>query len=182
MKNGTSEFEPVKSIGDQIVGDQIPLLGVIRVRVFRADGRIEEKELKNVVTRSGLNRIANRAVQATGTSPFYILGVGTATATHSLDSVQAGVGEVLRKTSAFTGANAQSREWIFAQCTIGGASDSVTSVPLDTVFMADFPNSHASTGIIGGVTNGLGVTLAGSDLLDLTYRFRVGSHNLSHST
>jgi hypothetical protein len=89
---------------------------------------------------------------------------------------------MLRKTSNFTGANAQSREWIFLQATIGGASDSMTGFLLDTVFMSDYQNSHASTGIIAGVTNGMGVTLAASDLLDLTYRFRVGSHNLSHST
>lgn len=167
---------------NEFIADQIPLEGIIRATVYRADGTTEIKELRNVVTRSGLNRIANRAVQATGTTPVYILGVGTVTAAHSLDSVQAGVGEVLRKTSNFTGANAQSREWIFNQCTIGGASDSVTSVVLDTVFMSDYPNSHASTGIIAGVTNGLGITLGGSDMLDLTYRMRVGSHNLSHST
>jgi hypothetical protein len=178
MKTDTSET---------LIADQLQPLGTIRVRTFRADGsggwrQLTEKELKNVVTSAGLNRIANRAVNATGTSPLYIIGVGSSTATHSLASVQAGLGEVKRKTSNFTGTSAQSREWIFLQCTIGGAADSVTSVALDTVFMADFPNSHASTGIIGAATNGLGVTLAGSDLLDLTYRIRVGSHDVSHTT
>ena len=177
----------MKTDTSNLIADQLQPFGTIRVRTFRADGtggwtQLSEKELKNVVTASGLNRIANRAVNATGTSPLYIIGVGSATATHSLGSVQAGIGEVKRKTSNFTGTNAQSREWIFLQCTIGGAADSVTSVALDTVFMADFPNSHASTGIIAAVTNGLGVTLAGSDLLDLTYRIRVGSQDLSHST
>jgi hypothetical protein len=112
----------------------------------------------------------------------YIIGVGTQTAVHSLDSAQAGVGEMLRKVSNFVNGAAQSREWIFLQCTIGGASDAMTGIVLDSVFMSDFPTSSNASGIIAGVTNGLGVTLAGSDLLDLTYRFRVGSHNLSHST
>ena len=37
-------------------------------------------------------------------------------------------------------------------------------------------------GVTGNAVNGMGVTLGGSDLLDLTVRIRVGSHNLSHST
>lgn len=171
------------------IDDQIPLLGTIRVRHFRADGRgdfklIQEKELKNVVTYHGLNRIANRAAQATATTPFYVIGIGTQSAVHSLGSVQGGVGEVQRKTSNFTGANAQSCEWIFCQATWGGASDSVQSIDLETVFLADFASSYAnaSSNCLGAIANGLGVTLAGSDLLDLTYRIRIGSHNLGHST
>ena len=56
------------------------------------------------------------------------------------------------------------------------------SVDLETVFMSDYPNSSSSTGILAAAANGLGVTLAGSDLLDLTYRIRVGSHNVGQST
>ena len=167
---------------NELIGDSIPMLGVIEATVYRADGSVEKKFLKNVVTRAGLNRIANRAVLATTTSVVYVIGVGTQTAAHSLDSAQGGVGEMLRKTSNFVNGAAQSREWIFLQCTIGGASDAMTGIVLDSVFMTDFPTSSNASGIIAGVTNGLGVTLAGSDLLDLTYRFRVGSHNLSHST
>jgi len=167
----------------EVVADTIfPFQGEFLVRVFRADGSVEEKVLKNVVTRAGLNRIAARAVTAAGNSVFYVLGVGTQTAAHSLDSAQGGVGEMLRKTSNFTGAAAQSREWIFLQATIGGASDGMTGIVLDSVFMTDFPTSSNASGIVAAVTNGMGVTLAGSDLLDVTYRIRVGSHNLSQST
>jgi hypothetical protein len=173
----TDTFNP-----EELIGDSIPLLGLIDIKVFRADGSVENKTLKNVVTRAGLNRIANRAVLATTTSVVFVIGVGTQTAVHSLDSAQGGVGEMLRKTSNFVNGAAQSREWIFLQCTIGGASDSMTGFLLDSVFMSDGVNSSSAVGIIAGVTNGLGVTLAGSDLLDVTYRFRVGSHNLSHST
>lgn len=167
-----------------MVGDSIlPVMGEIVVTVHRASGEIERKVLKNVVTRAGLNRIANRAVNAVaGSSPFFYIGVGTQNAVHSLDSGQGGVGEMLRKTSNFVGATAQSREWIFLQATIGGASDIMTGIALDSVFMTDGQNSSNAVGIIGAVTNGLGVTLAASDLLDLTYRIRVGSHNLSQST
>lgn len=168
---------------EHVAGSVLPIMGEIVVTVHRAEGRIERKVLKNVVTRAGLNRIANRAVNAVaGSSPFFYLGVGTQNAVHSLDSAQGGVGEVLRKTSNYTGANAQSHEWIFLQATWGGAADSLTGVDLESVFMTDYQNSSASTGIVGAVTNGLGVTLAASDLLDLTYRIRVGSHNLSQST
>lgn len=171
------------SKSDMVLDSFLPIMGEILVTVHRANGDIEQKVLKNVVTRAGLNRIANRAVNAVaGSSPFFYLGVGTQTAVHSLDSVQAGLGEMLRKTSNFVATNAQSREWIFLQATIGGSSDAMTGIQLESVFMTDFQNSHASTGIIGAVTNGLGVNLANSDLLDLTYRIRVGSHNLSQST
>lgn len=162
--------------------DSIGMIGGWDVRVTRHDGRVEERYVPNIVLRVGLNRLANRAVQATGTTPFYIIGVGTATAAHSLDSVQAGFGEVSRKTSNVTGAAAQSREWIFLTQTWAGFVDSITSVALDTVFTADFPTSHATNGVYLNAANGLGVTLANSDFLQLTARIRVGSHDLAHST
>lgn len=162
--------------------DPIAIIGEWDVKIIREDGRIETKTLRNIVTRYGLNRIANRAVQATGTTPFFVIGVGTQTAAASLDSVQAGLGEVIRKSSAIAGANAQSREWIFMQCTVGGFSDSLTGVVLDSAAIMDHPNSHASTGILANQVNGLAVTLANSDLLDLTVRLRVGSHNFAHTT
>jgi hypothetical protein len=171
----------VQTILDQIE-DTARVVGEFHVKVTRFDGTIEEKVVKNIVTRYGLNRLANRAVLATTTSPFFILGVGTQTAAHSLDSAQGGVGEVSRKTSSVTGASAQSREWIFMTGTWAGFADSITSVALDSVFISDFPNSHASSGGFLNVANGLGVTLANSDFLALTGRVRVGSHDLSHST
>lgn len=170
MKTDTSDI-----LNDML--DHTPVEGLWDIKVVRADGAIEQRTLKNVVTNRGLNRIANRALFGTAT-PFYVIGVGTQTAAHSLGTVQAGLGEVLRKT----GTANQSREWLALQCTIGGAADGVTGVALDTCFIADFPNSHASTGIIGNALNGLAVTLAGSDLLDLTVRIRIGSHDLAHTT
>lgn len=151
--------------------------GEFLVKVFRADGRVEEKVLKNIITRAGLNHLANLGINA-GATPFYIIGVGTATAAHTLDSGQGNLGEVLRKT----GNAVQSREWMALQCTIGGAADSVTSVALDTAFISVLPTSHATNGWPGNAANGLGVTLGGSDMLDLTVRWRIGSHDLSHST
>ncbi len=166
-----------------ISGTLCPLTvqGEFHVKVVRHDGTIEKRVVKNIVTRMGLNHLANRAF--TNSTPFYVLGVGTVTAAHSLDSTQAGIGEVIRKAAA---ASVQSREWFSLQCTIGGAADSVTSVVLDTAAMFTFPTSYAisatSGGVMGNAANGLAVTLGGSDLLDLTVRIRIGSHDLSHST
>ncbi len=159
-------------------GDALSLVGVWDIKVIRADGRIETKQITNIVTRAGMNRIANRAVLGTST-PFYVLAIGTATAAHSADSGQGNLGEVIRKSAALV---SNSREWIFLQCTVGGFADSVTSVALASGALADFPNSHASTGILGNMVNDISTTLANSDVLDLTVRIRVGSHNLSHST
>jgi hypothetical protein len=161
--------------------DDVAIRGEWDIKVVRGDGTIEQKTMRNVVTRAGLNRIAHRAV-AHDTSPFFYIAVGTQTATHSLNSAQGGLGEVIRKTSAVGSTQAQSREWIFLQCTLGGAADSVTSLVLDSAGISDHPNSHASTGILGNMVNGIGVTLANSDLLDLTVRIRCGSHDISHTT
>ncbi len=173
--------QEVQRILDQIP-DTAKLIGEFHVKITRYNGTVEEKVVNNIVTRYGLNRLAARGVTATGNTPFYIIGVGTATATHSLDSGQGQVGEVSRKSSTVSGASAQSREWIFMVATWAGAADSITSVALDSVFISDYPNSHASTGGFLNVANGLGVTLANSDFLALTGRVRVGSHDLSHST
>lgn len=161
--------------------DGISIQGEWDVKVVRADGSIERKTLKNIVTRPGLNRIAHRAV-ASDTSPFFYIAIGTVTAAASLDSTQAGLGEVKRKVSAVGSTQAQSSEWIFLQCTFGGASDSVTSLALDSAGISDGVNSSSAVGILGNQVNGIGVTLANSDLLDLTVRIRVGSHNGAHST
>ena len=179
MDRNTSEQNDVAGT---LYGGGAKMYGEWVLKVYRADGKIEEKTVRNIVTRMGLNHIANRALLSTGT-PFYVIGVGTQTAAHSLDSTQGGIGEVLRKAAA---SSVQSREWIALQCTIGGAADSVTSVALDTAGMFTFPTSYAITansgGLMGNAANGLGVTLGGSDLLDLTIRIRIGSHDLSHST
>lgn len=153
----------------------ITIVGEFDAKIFRGDGTVEEKHIKNIVTRYGLNRLANRAVNATGTTPAYVIGVGTITAAASLDSVN--FGEVSRKAAATA---TQSREFFALVATWAGASDSVTGVALDSVAILD----HASSGqgIVFNIANGLGVTLQASDFLNLTGRIRVGSHNLSHST
>ena len=161
--------------------DSVMPHGEWTIKVVRANGSIEQKVLKNVVTRVGMNRIAHRAV-AHDTSPFFYLAIGTQTAAHSIDSGQGGLGEVKRKVSAVGSTQAQSSEWIFLQCTLGGAADTVTSLVLDSAGISDGVNSSSAVGILGNMVNGIGVTLANSDLLDLTVRLRIGSHNLAHTT
>ena len=156
------------------------------VEVHRADGTIERRVRRNVVTDRGLNRIANRAIQATGTTPFNYIIVGTATQAGSLNSVQSSLGEVIRRASIANPASTsivgiQSREWIALTATFGGASDTLTGIALDAAAIHDFANSHATTGIVGNHVNGLGVTLQNSDILNLTVRIRVGSHDIQHT-
>jgi hypothetical protein len=187
MKIGTFD-ELLESVGlarlskvNEMIEDSVGIRGEWDIKVVRADGTIERKTRKNVVTRPGLNRIAHRAM-AHDTSPFFYIVVGTQTAAGSLDSTQTTIGEVKRKVSAVGSTQAQSSEWIFLQCTFGGAADSVTSLALDSAGISDGVNSSSSVGILGNIVNGIGVTLANSDLLDLTVRIRVGSHNGAHTT
>lgn len=156
------------------------------IEVHRADGTIERKVRRNVVTSGGLNRIANRAVQASGTSPVGYVVVGTATQAGSLNSVQSSLGEVLRRISITNPASSaitavQSREWLAVAATFGGAADTLTGIALDSAALTDYVNSHATTGLIWNHVNGLGVTLQNSDILALTARIRIGSHDISHS-
>ncbi|MCX8113669.1 MAG: hypothetical protein N3D71_01160 [Burkholderiaceae bacterium] len=164
------------------IADQILPFGGFDVTVTRYDGRVERRYVRNIVLKEGLNRLANRVVQGTGTSPFYVIGVGTTTAAHTLNSDQPNWGEVSRKTSNVTGASAQSREWAFMTQTWAGAADGITSVQLETAFISDHPNSHATTGAYFAAANGLSVVLGNSDFLNLTYRVRVGSHDIDHTT
>lgn len=161
-----------------IAGSMVPMVGEFKVKVTRASGAVEEYSRSNIVTAAGLNRIANRAVQATGTTPAYILGVGTMTTAASLDSTN--FGEVSRKASVVNGASAQSREWVFMVATWAGNADSLTGVPLDSAAILCHANS--GQGVVFNIVNGLGVTLQASDFLNLTARIRVGSHDLAHST
>lgn len=183
----TSISDRIRYAGQVVRGiidpaDLISLRGEIDVKVVRADGTIERKTLRNIVTSAGLNRIAARAVTGTGNTPFYNIAVGTQTAAHSLGSVQAGLGEVKRKPFVAPGASAQSREWIFGVATFAGAADTITSLVLESCGISDHVNSSTSVGILANLTNGLGVTLADSDFLNLTMRIRVGSHDVSHTT
>lgn len=177
-----SEVRALVADAEQRLLETIVPFGGYQVKVTRGDGSVEERFVRNIVLKEGLNRIANRAVQASGTSVFYMIGIGSATATHTLASDQPNWGEVSRKSSILTGASAQSREWIFVSATWAGAADSITSVALDTAFCSDYVNSHATTGAYLGAASGLGVTLANSDFLMLTYRVRVGSHDIDHTT
>lgn len=160
----------------------IHLYGEWDIVVTRADGSEERKTLRNTVTAAGMNRLANRGVLATGTTPFFTILVGTISTAPADTDAQAQFGEMIRKTSLTLGANAQSREWIFLTCTLAGAVDGITSKTMNCAGITDFPTSHASTGVYLNRVNGLGTTLADSDFLALTCRVRVGSHNQAHST
>jgi hypothetical protein len=160
----------------------VPVYGEWDVKVVRADGSVEQKTVRNLVTVAGLNRIANRAVQAAGTTPFWNIVIGSRTTAAALTDVQSNMGEMSRKSFIATGASAQSREWIFGVATWGGAADAVTSLTIDCAGISDYPNSHTTTGVLGNRVAGLAVTLGNSDFLNLTVRIRVGSHDTSHST
>lgn len=162
--------------------DLIPVYGEWDILVVRHDGTRERKVLRNVVTSAGLNRIANRAVQATGTTPLFNIVIGSRTVAAALTDVQSNMGEISRKGFIAAGASAQSREWIFGAATWAGAADAITSLTIDCVGLSDHPNSHATTGVIANRVTGVGVTLGNSDFLNITGRIRVGSHDVSHST
>lgn len=176
--NGTIQSEPVGLYGEWVI------------KVFRADGTVEERVRKNQVTYYGMNRLAARGVVnapaagVCGSAAAYVV-VGTSTSVPSYTDTQSRVGEVLagRKLATIV----QSREWMALTNTFGGASDSLTGIALDSAAISDYASSaDGSTGagsgsIIFNRVNGIAVTLAQSDILNLTVRIRVGSHDSAHS-
>lgn len=149
--------------------------------VVRADGTVEELTKQNIVTRAGLNRLANRLVVAAATTPMNYVGIGSYTTggnPASLDSTN--FGEMSRKITTAGSSSAQSREWVFLSATWAGAADGLTGKLIDSAALLDHVNS--GSGLVANIVQGVNVTLADSDFLNLTCRIRVGSHNLSHST
>lgn len=159
------------------LSSHVPVEGYFDVKVVRADGRIEERTLRNTVTVTGLNRLAACAVSSAA-GVVNALVVGSATASPALTDSQSSFGEISRKSMI---AQSQSREWFFGVGTWGGAADSITSVTLNSAGLTIGTTSLATSFIMNRV-NGLAVTLGNSDFLNLTVRVRVGSHDVAHST
>lgn len=155
----------------------VPVEGYFDVKVVRADGRIEQRTLRNTVAVTGLNRLAACAVNSAA-GVVNALVIGSATAAPALTDSQSSFGEISRKSMI---SQAQSREWFFGVATWGGAADSITSVTLNSAGLTIGTSSLATSFIMNRV-NGLGVTLGNSDFLNLTVRVRVGSHDVAHSS
>lgn len=172
-------------MGTLVPGDSMAIKGFwdIEHHIAQPEGgwKVRKFTRENIVTAAGMNRIANRAVNMSVTSWFNYLVVGTQTSAPADTDTQANMGEVAngRKIAAV---NIQSREWISLTCTWAGNADGLTGVALDSAAISDYVNSSASTGLIANRVNGMAVTLAASDFLNLTVRIRVGSHNQAHST
>jgi hypothetical protein len=160
------------------VSDCLFPIGTFTAKVVRADGSIEIKSVRNLVTKNGLNRIANRAIVGATTSVFYVLGIGSYTTGGNPASLgSTNFGELTRKASA---TQTQSKEFFVLVSTFGGSSDGITSLTIDAGALCDHASS--GSGIVGAIGQGLGVTLGNSDFLNLSYSIQIGSHNLAHST
>lgn len=186
----TSIFDRLKMAGQVVAGtlrpdEMVAIKGYwdIEHHVAQPGGgwKVNRYTRENVVTAAGMNRIANRAVNMTVNSWFNYLVIGTQTSAPADTDTQANVGEVTngRKIAAV---NIQSREWISLTSTWAGNADGLTGIALDSAAISDYVNSSASTGLIANRVNGMAVTLAASDFLNLTVRIRVGSHNQAHTT
>lgn len=158
-----------------MVNDFLTLRGKWKFEITRADGSVEKHESNNIVTKDGLNAMAELVLgDATGAnSAFKYIIIGTATAAGSLGSVQAGIGEVSRKIGATI---ASSNEVAILVATWAGAADALTGVALGTAGITNHVNS--GLGIFGNHVNSVDATLNDSDFLKVQMEVQVGSHNL----
>lgn len=155
--------------------DSIPVHGKWKFTITRADGSIEENVQENIVTKDGLNAIAELMTgDATGTnSGFQYIVVGTATAAGSLGSVQGGIGEVSRKIGSTI---ASSNEVAIIVSTWAGNTDGLTGIALGSAGIINHASS--GSGVFGNHVNSVAATLAASDFLKVQMEIQIGSHNL----
>lgn len=154
----------------QIARHFLGLQGTFIRTITRANGDVDRKVIPNIVTASGLDHLASRAIADTG-SKYNWLAIGTADYTPHINSQE--ILECDRKQAALISSSA---ELIVAIATWGGAADSVTSNDLE---MAGIANHQTSgSGHYLNVANGLSTVLADSDFLHLEIQVQVGSHNI----
>jgi len=150
--------------------------GVYDIEITRANGDIEHKRIKNIVTKDGLNAIAELMIgDATGTnSAFKYIVIGSVTAQGSLGSVQGGIGEVTTRKIAAT--LASSGEVAILVATWAGNTDGLTGVALGSAGIANHASS--GSGILGSHVNSVDATLQASDFLKVQVEIQIGSHAL----
>lgn len=154
-----------------IVNDFLNIVGgKAKVTIGRADGSIEQHEVKNQVTAGGLNDLASRSIVTSHSAGFVNIAIGSGTSAGSLGSTNI-VGEVDRKAGA---TQVTSRSTIILSNTWGGAADSITSVALDEAGI--FNSVSSGQGTMLNMLTGVNATLADSDLLSLEMTFQIGSH------
>jgi len=166
MKKNISETQIAESFLEQT----FPVRGTFIRTIYRENGDVERISIPNVVTATGLNNLANRAVVDTG-SRYGWLAIGTANYTPHINSQE--ILETGRKVAALI---SNSAELIVVIATWGGAADSQTSNQLEMAGIANHPTS--GSGHYLNVANGLSTVLADSDFLHLEVQVRVGSHNV----
>jgi hypothetical protein len=150
----------------------IPVKGVWKRTITRADGSEEVVYLDNIVVAAGLNAIASRIGLDT-TSRFGFMAVGTVTAASSLGSTVTTFGEIKRKVSSTITSSAEVHIQV---CTYAGAADSLTGIALGSAAIVNHVNS--GQGVALNIVNSVAATLAASDFLRLEMTVQVGSHNL----
>ena len=154
----------------QVAQNFLSLQGTFIRTITRANGDIDRKVIPNIVTASGLDHLASRAIADTG-SKYNWLAIGTADYTPHINSQE--ILECDRKQAALISSSA---ELIVAIATWGGDADSVASNQLE---MAGIANHETSgSGHYLNVANGLSTVLADSDFLHLEIQVQVGSHNI----
>ena len=168
-KDTLAKFKKVLNGG---MGDNISVMGRWKFEITRADGSIEKHECNNIVTKDGLNHIANLMVTA-ASSPFVYIAIGTATDAGSLGSVQGGLGEVSRKIGATI---TNSNEVAILVTTWAGAADSLIGVALASAGVINHANS--GSGVFGNHVNSVDATLNASDFLKVQMEIQIGSHAL----
>lgn len=137
-------------------------------RIFRVDGRIEEKIFDNMVVDAGMDFLAASLSSSPGSAMNHI-AVGTGTGASSLGTV-ALAGEAKRNVM---GSKLSSNNVWITTCTFAGNADSVTSVALTEAAVFNATSGYNCFQRIQGTL----ATLGDSDYLHLTIETTIGSRS-----
>lgn len=175
-KRGSSERDILNGFDND--DTNVNMTGIWKVTVTRANGDIEEKTLKNIVVRNGLNALARHVVDlsgATGESPFNYLAIGTISSAPTISDSQV-TGEVAngRKVGATL---ASSNEVALIVATWAGFVDTLTSLSLEEAGW--FNHSNSGMGDMLNRVTGVNAILADSDFLKLQVEVQIGSHDIA---
>lgn len=151
-----------------IIKDKALIRAKWTARIFRVDGRIEEKIFDNMVVDAGMDFLVAYLSSSPGSAMNHV-AVGTGTGASSLGAV-ALAGEVARNVM---GSKLSSKNVWITTCTFAGGTDSITSVALTEAAVFNATSGYNCFQRIQGVL----ATLGGSDYLHLTIETTIGSRS-----
>ncbi len=158
----------------QVIKDEGMLHGRVSVRAIHADGSIETREVKNIITEDGRVQVAELIINTTSL-PFTALGVGIGTAAATTADTALGseliADGLARAAAALSGVTTDGSVKDTAQLVATWTSSSASTVAVTEV--GAFTTLTVAGSKMLGRQTFTAVNLVSGDKLEITYKFDV---------